>query len=131
LKPLVTIGKAIETLGAGSGVPMLGYAFRENWANANKGIVQGFARSSRRAKALLADSQGEWDRLRPEMKAKDDATFNALRDGYRAGIPSSWGATERKAAKGLFAVLAKQGGKKLVGKSLKFQTGTFWPHVSY
>jgi NitT/TauT family transport system substrate-binding protein len=131
LKPLVTIGQAIETLGAGSDVPMLGYAFRENWANANKEIVQGFARSSRRAKALLADSQSEWDRLRPKMKAKDDATFNALRDSYRAGIPGSWGETERAAAKRLFAVLAKQGGKKLVGKSLELQAGTFWPHVSY
>jgi len=28
-------------------------------------------------------------------------------------------------------VLAKQGGKKLVGKSLELQAGTFWPHVSY
>ena len=131
LKPLVTIGKAIVTLGAGSDVPMLGYVFREKWANANKGIVKGFARSSRRAKALLADSQAEWDRLRPKMKAKDDATFNALRDGYLDGIPSSWGAVERKAAEGLFAVLTKQGGKKLVGKSLKFQSGTFWPHITY
>jgi len=131
LKPLVTIGKAIVTLGAGSDVPMLGYVFREKWANANKGIVKGFARSSRRAKALLADSQAEWDRLRPKMKAKDDATFNALRDGYLDGIPSRWGAVERKAAEGLFAVLTKQGGKKLVGKSLKFQSGTFWPHITY
>ena len=131
LKPLVTIGKAIVTLGAGSDVPMLGYVFREKWANANKGIVKGFARSSRRAKALLADSQAEWDRLRPKMKAKDDATFNALRDGYLDGIPRSWGEVERKAAKGLFAVLTKQGGKKLVGKSLKFQSGTFWPHITY
>ncbi|SVD73595.1 uncharacterized protein METZ01_LOCUS426449, partial [marine metagenome] len=32
---------------------------------------------------------------------------------------------------GLFAVLTKQGGKKLVGKSLKFQSGTFWPHITY
>lgn len=131
LKPLITIGEAIETLGAGSDVPMLGYAFRESWANANKKIVQGFARSSRKAKALLAESQSEWDRLRPKMRAKDDATFNALRNGYIAGIPRKWGTAERKGAKGLFAVLAKQGGKKLVGKSLKFQSGTFWPHITY
>ena len=131
LKPLITIGEAIETLGAGSDVPMLGYAFRESWANSNKKIVQGFARSSRKAKALLAESQAEWNRLRPQMRAKDDATFNALRNGYIAGIPRSWGSSERKDAKGLFVVLAKQGGKKLVGKSLKFQSGTFWPHITY
>ena len=131
LKTLITIGEAIETLGNDSNVPMLGYAFREKWANENKEIVQGFARSSRMAKALLAESQTEWDRLRPKMKAKDDATFNALRDGYLAGIPGSWTSVERKDARILFAVLAKQGGKKLVGKSLKFQSGTFWPHVTY
>lgn len=131
LRPLVTIGGAVESLGAGSDVPMLGYAFREGWANASKEVVQGFARASRTAKALLAKSQAEWDRLRPKMKAKDNATFNALRDGYRAGIPASWGAAERAAAKRLFAVLAQQGGKKLVGKSLGLQAGTFWPHISY
>ena len=131
LKPLVTIGEAIEYLGAGSDVPMLGYAFRESWANSNKKIVQGFARSSRNAKALLTESQSEWDRLRPMMRAKDNATFIALRNGYLAGIPRSWGSAERKDAKELFEVLAKQGGKKLVGKSLKFQIGTFWPHITY
>jgi len=131
LSPLVTIGGAVESLGAGSGVPMLGYAFREGWANANKEAVRGLARASRTAKALLAKSQAEWDRLRPKMKAKDDATFNALRDGYRAGIPESWGDAERAAAKRIFAVLAQQGGKKLVGKSLELQAGTFWPHISY
>ena len=131
LRPLVTIEKVIETLGAGTEVPMLGYAFREKWANENKKFVQGFAQSSRRAKALLAKSQAEWERLRPHMKAGDDATFYALRDGFRTGIPNSWEVVERKSARELFAVLAQQGGKKLVGKSMKFQIGTFWPHITY
>ena len=131
LKPLVTIADAIRTLGAGTDVPMLGYAFREKWANANKTTVQGFARSSRRAKALLAESQAEWNRLRPQMKANDNVTFNALRDGYRLGIPGRWGSTQRNNARNLFSVLAEQGGKKLVGKSPKFQAGTFWPYITY
>lgn len=131
LEPLVRIDEAVESLGVGSNVPMLGYAFQEGWANSNKNTVQGFARASRKAKALLAKSQAEWERLRPMMKAKDNATFHSLLKGYRAGIPHSWGTPERDSAKRLFAVLAKQGGKKLVGKSMELQPGTFWPYISY
>jgi NitT/TauT family transport system substrate-binding protein len=80
---------------------------------------------------MLRKSDAEWVRLRPMMKAKDDATFRALRDAYRGGIPERWGAQERDAARRLFAILAEQGGEKLVGRSETLQDGTFWPDFVY
>jgi len=127
LRQVVGVAQAAGILGVTEQVPMLGYAFSEKWASAHREDVIGFLQASRKAKALLAGSQDEWQRLRPRMRAKDDAVFSALIDGYRAGIPAHWGEPERQAAGRLFEVLVSAGGEKLVGPSLSLSPGTFWP----
>ncbi|MCG8099121.1 MAG: ABC transporter substrate-binding protein, partial [Candidatus Thiodiazotropha taylori] len=67
-----------------------------------------------------------WEQLRPLMKAPDEATFVALRDGFRAGIPRQWGDTEQNDAKQLFDILFRLGGKRLVGNTTQLAEGTFW-----
>ena len=87
-KKLISIEDAARELGLNTNVPMLGYVFDEGWANDHQSDVLAFVHASRKAKDILASSDTEWQRLRPLMKAADDATFAALRDGYRRGIPS-------------------------------------------
>jgi NitT/TauT family transport system substrate-binding protein len=112
-------------------VPLLGYVFSANWAAEHKADVLGLIEASRHAKKILSESDEEWQRLRPMMKVPDDATFAALRDEFRAGIPQVWGDAERADAAALFAIMAKIGGKELVGKSATLQPGTFWADLSY
>ncbi len=121
----------VRALGVATDVPMIGYVFDERWAEGRREDVLGFVRATRKAKTILAESDAEWDRIRPLMKAKDDRTFHALRDGYRRGVPKRWGKAERADAGRLFGILAKLGGEKLVGRSHMLQDGTFWPHVDY
>ena len=123
--------EAAHELGITSAVPLLGYVFRDSWAEEHGEDVHGLVQASRAAKKLLAESDDEWNRLRPLMRAGDDATFRALRDGFRAGIPSRWGEAERTDAARLFAVMAELGGKELVGDSAALQPGTFWPGTVY
>jgi len=130
-RELVRVEDAARELGAQSRVPFLGYVFDENWAAAHKDDVLAMIRVSRKAKQMLIDSDAEWNRLRPLMRAPDDATFVALRDEFRRGVPLHWGDAERADAGKLFAVLAKLGGADLVGKSSQLQPGTFWPEVTY
>jgi NitT/TauT family transport system substrate-binding protein len=130
-KKLIGIEDAQKELGIQTQVPLLGYVFDEGWAAAHKDDVLALVRASRKAKELLAGSGAEWERLRPLMKAPDDATFAALRDGFRRGIPAHWGAAERADAVKLFGVMAKLGGADLIGKSAELQPGTFWSAVSY
>ncbi len=125
------VDQMVEALGIGGKIPLIGYVFDQAWAEANREQLLGFVAASRAAKEMLRRSDDEWVRLRPLMKAEDDATFRALRDAYRRGIPERWGAEERGAARKLFAILAEQGGEKLVGRSEALQDGTFWPGLVF
>jgi NitT/TauT family transport system substrate-binding protein len=130
-RKLVGVEDAQKELGIRTQVPLLGYVFDEDWAATHQDDLLALVRASRKAKDLLAHSDAEWERLRPLMKASDDATFAALRDGFRKGIPVHWGEAERADAVKLFAVMEKLGGEELVGTSTELQPGTFWSAVIY
>lgn len=130
-RKLVGVEEATRDLGIETQVPLLGYVFDEDWAETHKEDLRALVRASRKAKELLARSDAEWERLRPLMKAPDEATFAALRDGFRRGIPGRWGEAERADAVRLFAIMAKLGGTELVGRSTELQPGTFWNAVTY
>lgn len=131
LRRVVGVEDIVRDLGIGAKVPLIGYVFDEAWAETHRDDVLGFVRATRKAREIMAESDAEWDRLRPLMKAKDEATFGALRDGFRAGIPRRWGPTERADAGRLFAVLSGLGGEKLVGKATGVDDGTFWRPATY
>ena len=129
-KQLVGIEDAIAELGATSVPPQLGFVFYQSFVDQNPELVAAFADASRAAKELLK-SDAEWERIRPLTKAEDDATFEALKRRYRAGIIEHWGAAEQADAAKVYAMLAGLGGEKLVGAATELAPGTFWPGVTY
>ncbi len=131
MRTMIRVQEVTESLGIQSSVPFVGYVFDEAWAADNRDSVLGFMRATAKAKAIMQNSDEEWQRLRPLMKAKDDATFIALRDGFRSGIPQHWGQSEQQDAEKLFDILYQLGGKKLMGDTTRLSAGTFWPDVSY
>jgi NitT/TauT family transport system substrate-binding protein len=130
-KRLLDVTEAQEGLGVPADTPQLGYIFREEWADEHAELVQAFARASRAAKAIMDESDEEWERLRALTRAEDDATLAALKRSYREGIVRSWGDPERAAAGQLYAVLAELGGEDLVGSSPVLVDGTFWSGVRF
>jgi NitT/TauT family transport system substrate-binding protein len=128
-KRLLDVTEAQEGLGVPADTPQLGYVFSEEWADEHPDLVQAFARASRAAKAIMDESDEEWERLRALTRAEDDATLAALKRRYREGIVHSWGDPEREAAGRLYAVLAELGGEELVGSSPVLVNGTFWSGV--
>jgi NitT/TauT family transport system substrate-binding protein len=129
-RQLVGVEEAIAELGVTSVPPQLGYVFYQSFADQNPQLIAAFAEASRAAKELLK-GDAEWERIRPLTKAEDDATFEALKRRYRAGIIEHWGEAERADAAELYAILAGLGGAKLVGGASELAPGTFWPDVSY
>jgi NitT/TauT family transport system substrate-binding protein len=129
-KPLVGVEEAIAELGVASVPPQIGYVFEERFGTEHPGLIEAFAAASREAKQLLM-GDAEWQRIRPLTKAEDDATFEALKRRYRAGIIEHWSEAERADAAKLYAILAELGGEKLVGEATELAPGTFWPDVTY
>ena len=112
-------------------LPMVGYTFREDWAKRHDGLIVRFNTAMRKARELLLKDDNAWDRLRPLMRAEDEATFIALRDSYRRGIPKHWGTNEQESATQLMKILFEIGGREAVGSSDRLMPGTFWPEVRF
>lgn len=126
MRPIIDIQQVLHELSVDQPVPLLGWVFDEDWAAKHPEVIQGFLRASYAAKSLLAQQPQTWNDLRPMMKANDDATFEALKQGYLSGIPHQFGESEKQAAAKAFDILAQQGGEELIGKSQHLSPGTFW-----
>lgn len=126
MRRIVDVAEAATELGLDPDTPLLGYVFYDDWAEANRDLVGGMQAASAEAKQILATSDAEWDRLRPLMNADDDATFIALREGFRAGIPSDNRTVDLNAARRMFSTLAEIGGPKLVGSAKELGPGVFY-----
>ncbi|WP_413205966.1 ABC transporter substrate-binding protein [Rhodospirillum sp. A1_3_36] len=121
---LVSVTQASEALGLDPETPLLGYVFKGDFVAAHPEVVRGFAKASRAAKDLLASDDTAWEALRPAMRAKSEADFIALREGFREGIPSAKPVDEA-AANRFLALMAELGGEKLVGKAKTLPDGVF------
>ena len=128
---LISVEDMLPALGVSRKPPLIGWVFSEKWAAANPATINGFLNAVRAAKEILADSDSEWDRLRPLTRAANEDIQTALRDAYRAGIPASFNEEDIAAATQLFATLAKYGGRDLVGDSTALAPGTFWADFRY
>lgn len=108
------------------GLPLIGYVFDADWGNSHPDLITAFQSALNKARALLAESDAEWEHLRPLMGARDQATFEALRDGFRRGIPQPVDTATLQAAARLAALLADVGGESLTGPAKGLSPGTFW-----
>lgn len=125
MRKLIDVSEAATALGLDPETPLLGYVVRGEMLRDNPELVASLATASRQAKEVLASDDAEWDRLRPRMNAKTDAQFDALKVGFRAGIPAPGPINEDAAAR-MLDLMAKVGGKELVGDAVALPEGTFF-----
>ncbi|HEY2036883.1 MAG TPA: ABC transporter substrate-binding protein [Steroidobacteraceae bacterium] len=131
LPAVLSMSDALRQLGFKTAIPLVGYVVSERWARANPRALAAFVRATREADSILATSDAEWNWLGPRTGARNAAELKALRDAFRAGIPTHWGRDEQREASALYALFAKVGGPALVGSSPALQPGTFLETVSY
>jgi NitT/TauT family transport system substrate-binding protein len=122
---LITVPELLGYMGLTRTPPLLGWAF---FTDAGKDdAVTAFLDASFDTKAALLADDGLWDKIRPAMNVgDDDALFAELREGYRAGIVTSYGPDDIKAAARFFALIAEAGGLDAVGGVETLSPGTFW-----
>ncbi|MFD1809708.1 hypothetical protein ACFSHQ_21535 [Gemmobacter lanyuensis] len=124
MRPLITVADAGAKLGLDPQTPLLGYVVSGALLRDNPDLVAGLAAASRATKEVLAQDDAAWDALRPQMNAKSDAQFEALKAGFRAGIPAPGPVDEAAAAK-MLAIMAGLGGSELVGDMTDLPAGVF------
>lgn len=124
MRKLISTAEAAEALGLDPDTPLLGYVFNGDLLREHPEQVAAFADASRAAKDILATDDAEWDRLRDRMNAKSDAQFEALKSGFRAGIPDI-GPVDEVAADRMLRLMAELGGEDLLGKATELPEGTF------
>ena len=123
--PLISIGDILPALGLDADPPLLGWVFSDRWAADNPKLARGLVDASYEAKALLKSDDAVWDKFRPIMDAEDDAMFQALKAGYREGIPDRYERKDIAAAEEAFAVM-RQADPSSVANLEALPEGTFW-----
>ncbi len=124
MRQLIDIATAAEALGLDPDTPLLGYVVKGEMLESEPDLVRGLAAASRDAKTLLAGSDAAWEALRPAMNAESDAEFEALKAGFRAGIPEDR-PVDVDAANAMLKLMADLGGEELVGRARELPEGTF------
>jgi NitT/TauT family transport system substrate-binding protein len=121
---LASMTEVMAALGFAQPVPMLGYAFREQWIGPHAEAARRFMAALDQADRLMSDP-AEWDRLKPLTGAPDQATLAALRQRFLAGLVSDRAGAAPASAR-LYALLASIGGPGLTGGAPALAPGTFW-----
>ena len=125
-RELVSVDDILKNLGIETKIPAYGWVFSEKFANKKSVLINNFFKASREAKKIMLASDNEWERIFPLTKAKDRTTLIHLRDAYRNGIPLTFGNKEIEETSKVFKILAKYGGRNLVGKDNEISPGIFW-----
>lgn len=126
MRELVRVQDILPALGVPGRLPLIGYVFGEEWAHANRPALDGFLAASAAARRIMRESDDEWELLRPLARAGDDATLAALRDGYRDGLPTGSPAEHEASIREAYAIVARLGGRDLVGSAVELAPGTVW-----
>ncbi len=124
--PLISVDQMLDDLSINNSIPLLVWVFRQDWADKNPDVLNGFLNASFEAKEILMNSDSEWERIEPLIKINDSQTLNILRKTYLSGVPTEFGDAEVEAASMIFRLLANLAGNKLVGDNPEFNRGTFY-----
>ncbi len=125
LVQLHDVEDAMLGLGISPPPPLIGFVYRDPADDAARKAFDGFRSSIHDAARLLVDSDEEWQRLRPLLKADTDEEFIKLRDRFRDGQLKAWTQAEVQGARKLFEMLADAGGNEIVGAGVTFDDALF------
>ncbi len=125
-RTLLNLKQISQEFGLDSELPMLGFVFRQQWAQQHPQQIKALQLASQATKQHLRNNPSTWQRIRPLMGSKTDAVFERLKVGYVAGIPGPEIKTLQQQAQQMYRLLADTGGNNLMGSQHQLDPDTFW-----
>lgn len=120
-------GKTIlDGLGITAPMPMIGYVFKQTWADSHKQALSEFFNASKQARQGLCSSDKDWQLVVPLLKTDNPSTQAKLRQRYCEGTVNQWGAAEQQAANKVYGLLRTLSNNQLTGEAETVSPGTFW-----
>jgi NitT/TauT family transport system substrate-binding protein len=125
-REMISVADCARALGLPAQLNLVGFVFRQDWADAHRQAVDGFLKAVADAQQILAHSDAEWRRIRPLMNAPNDTVFDLLKRRFIAGIPTTSPAQETQTAERVFAIMMKTGGTQATAGLTSLPDGLFW-----
>lgn len=125
-REIISVGDCARILGLPERLSLVGFVFRQDWAETHRGGIDGFLKAVAAAEHLLTISDAEWQRVRPLMDAPNDAVFENLKRRFVAGLPDTDMEQEQGDAGRVFEILLKMGGTKATAGLAALPAGLFW-----
>lgn len=126
IKPLIEIEEVYKSLGLNENLSFVGWVFDEKFALENKELINAFLKASKESKEILNNDSNEWNRIKPIMNVENDQEFEALKEGYKKGIITTFNQQNIEDFQKVFKILLEEGGKELVENSLILDNSIFW-----
>jgi len=126
MRQAIGVAEIMKSLGAEAAVPMLGYVFDGQWGAQHRSALRRFFAAAMQAKEILASSPAEWQSLAPYVGTEDANALAIYRKRYSEGIPRRSITAVTTDARALYLILAKLGGRQLVGPTPELDPGTFY-----
>lgn len=111
-------------------VPVLGWLFKQSWADDKTDTLNRFLAASYHARGILLNSDNEWALLQPLVAIESQSLKQRLRDRYRLGIPRRFGMAEIDSTRQLSRVLKAEAGSELSGPLHHLPDDLFWPSTA-
>lgn len=127
-REFINIKDVFSSFGIQNDISTVGWTFRRDVALENPKLYNSFIKATHEAKDILTSNENEWQRIKPLMNVKDEATFEALKEGYKTGVIKDFTSKNVKDSAKIFEILLREGGRKLVENSNYLQTNTFWTY---
>jgi NitT/TauT family transport system substrate-binding protein len=124
---LLTMKQVLQGFDIKQEIPLIGWLFKQQWANQNSQLIENFLALSYATKRQMQHDDDLWQKITSFTAKYPKHEQETIIDAYRAGIPHQFNASTRRALQHVFRVLkTQQQDNEITGNLTKLPDDLFW-----